>query len=97
MQFDALDHLKGSKPTQAADAYHTAITMLRQGHFETRRLIAGVRPPILDEAGVVEAVDHLVNEIRREKGPKMSSGIVSSLTDWFLFWKTPSTGLRKRP
>ena len=29
------------------------------------------RPPILDEAGVVEAVDHLVNELRREKGPKI--------------------------
>ena len=33
--------------------------MLQQGHFEARRLIAGVRPPILDEAGVVEAIAHL--------------------------------------
>ena len=44
---------------------------LQQGHFEARRLIAGVRPPILDESGVVEAIAHLVNELRREKGPKI--------------------------
>ena len=43
--------------------------MLQQGHFEARRLIAGVRPPILDESGVLAAVAHLVNEERHQKGP----------------------------
>ncbi|MHB1038311.1 MAG: sensor histidine kinase [Pirellulales bacterium] len=62
MQFDAFDHLKECKPQQAADAYHAGMTMLRQGHFEARRLISGVRPPILDESGVVEAIAHLVHE-----------------------------------
>ena len=71
MQLDAFDHLKESQPKQAADAYHAAITMLRQGQFETRRLIAGVRPPILDEEGIVEAVAHLIHELGREKGPKI--------------------------
>ena len=47
------------------------MTMVRQGHAETRRLIAGVRPPVLDEAGVVEAIGHLVNELRRQKGPQI--------------------------
>ena len=45
--------------------------MLQQGHFEARRLISGVRPPILDEEGVVAAVAHLVNEQRRLRGPKI--------------------------
>ena len=49
------------------------LTMLQQGHFETRRLIAGVRPPILDESGVVEAVAHLVHEQSRDKGPKIEN------------------------
>jgi PAS domain S-box-containing protein len=71
MQFDAFNNLKEAKPKQAADAYHAAMTMLRQGHFEARRLISGVRPPILDEQGVVAAVDHLVNEERRKKGPRI--------------------------
>ena len=43
--------------------------MLRQGHSEARRLIAGVRPPILDEEGIVAAIAHLANENRRKKGP----------------------------
>ena len=71
MQFDAFDHLKETKAKQAADAYHAGMTMLRQGHFEARRLISGVRPPILDEAGIVAAISHLVNEERRQKGPKI--------------------------
>ncbi len=71
MQFQAHDHLKDTQPKQAADAYHAGLTMLQQGHFETRRLIAGVRPPILDEAGIAEAVSHLVHEHGRERGPKI--------------------------
>lgn len=71
MQFQTFDALKDTKPKQAADAHHAGLTMLQQGHFETRRLIAGVRPPILDESGVVEAVAHLVHEQGREKGPKI--------------------------
>jgi len=71
MQFQAFDHLKSKKPREAAKAYDAAITILQQAHFEARRLIAGVRPPILDESGVVEAVAHLVHEVGREKGPKI--------------------------
>jgi PAS domain S-box-containing protein len=69
MQFDAFDHLRETRPKQAADALHAAVTMLRQAHYETRRLISGVRPPILDEEGIVAAVGHFVNEERRKRGP----------------------------
>ena len=71
MQFQAYGHLKDTQPKQAANAFHAGLTMLQQGHFETRRLIAGVRPPILDESGVVEAVAHLIHELGRDKGPKI--------------------------
>ena len=71
MQFQAFDHLKDQDPKEAAKAFDAGMTMLRQGHFEARRLIAGVRPPILDEAGVVAAIGHLVNEQSRLKGPKI--------------------------
>jgi PAS domain S-box-containing protein len=73
MQFQAYEHLKDTQPKQAANAYHAGLTMLQQGHFETRRLIAGVRPPILDESGVVEAIAHLVHEQGRDKGPKIEN------------------------
>ena len=71
MQLEAFDHLKKTKPKQAADAYHAAMTMLRQGHNEARRLIAGVRPPILDEEGIAAAVGHLVHEQIRLRGPEV--------------------------
>jgi PAS domain S-box-containing protein len=71
MQFEVFNHIKSTKPQQAVDAHQAGMTLLRQAHREARRLIAGVRPPILDEAGVVDAVSHLVNELRREKGPKI--------------------------
>jgi PAS domain S-box-containing protein len=73
MQFQAYGHLKDTQPKQAAKAYDAGLTMLQQGHFETRRLIAGVRPPILDEEGIVEAVAHLVHELGRDKGPKIEN------------------------
>ncbi len=71
MQFEAFRHQKDKHPKQAAKAFDAGLTMLRQGHSETRRLIAGVRPPILDESGVVEAIAHLVHEQSREKRPKI--------------------------
>jgi PAS domain S-box-containing protein len=71
MQFEVYDQSKATRPKQAAEAFQAGMTMLRQGHFEARRLISGVRPPILDEEGIVAAVAHLVNEQRLQKGPKI--------------------------
>ncbi len=62
MQFQIYEYQKGNKPDEAQKAFAGAMTMLKQGHYEARRLISGVRPPILDESGVVPAVAHLVNE-----------------------------------
>jgi two-component system, NarL family, sensor histidine kinase UhpB len=71
MQFDTYAHQKELEPRFAAKAFDAGMTMIRQSHVEARRLISGVRPPILDEAGIVAAVSHLVNEERRRKGPKI--------------------------
>jgi PAS domain S-box-containing protein len=71
MQFDVYKHLLEKKPNDAMKAYEGAMTLIRQSHAETRRLIAGVRPPVLDEAGVVEAVAHLINEQNRDKRPQI--------------------------
>ncbi|MGA2035012.1 MAG: sensor histidine kinase [Thermoguttaceae bacterium] len=71
MQFEVYDHLKETDRQEAARAYHAAITMMRQAHAEARRLISGVRPPILDEEGIVAALAQLVHEQRQQKGPKI--------------------------
>jgi len=69
MQFQTFNHLKDKKPGMAANAYDAGMTMLQQSHFEARRLIAGVRPPVLDEEGIVAGIAHLVNEQGGLKGP----------------------------
>ena len=55
----------------AADAhslaeYETATKLIRDGLAEARRLISGLRPPILDEQGVAAALEYLVNEARKD-------------------------------
>ena len=71
MEIQAFAYLKDSNPDEAAKACGAGITMLQQAHVEVRRLIAGVRSPILDESGVVEAVAHLVHEESRDQAPKI--------------------------
>ena len=45
--------------------------LLREAMEECRRLISGLRPPILDEAGIVAAIDALVSEQRQRGGPEI--------------------------
>jgi PAS domain S-box-containing protein len=71
MQFETYHHSKETKPKDAAKAYEAGMTVLRQGLSEARRLIAGVRPLILDDSGVIAAIGHLMNEERLHKGPKI--------------------------
>jgi PAS domain S-box-containing protein len=71
MQFQVYDHLRRGSPDEALKAYEGGLTLLRQGHAEARRLISGVRPPILDESGVVAAIAHLVNDQSVKGGPEI--------------------------
>lgn len=65
MQFDVYKVMKDKSPQQAEAVYETGVTMLRQSHAEARRLISGLRPPILDEYGVVAAITHLIHDLER--------------------------------
>lgn len=71
MQFQIYEHAKDAHPAQATKAYKGGVALLRQGHAEARRIISGVRPPILDESGVIAAVAHLVHDPSVEPGPKI--------------------------
>src|SRR5208282_1059798 len=72
MQFQIYAHARQANPKEAAKAFAAGMTMLQQSHSETRRLISGVRPPILDESGVVAAIAHLVYDPAFEQGPKIT-------------------------
>ncbi len=62
MQFQMYEHGKDTMPDEAAQAHAAGMAVLRQSHVEVRRLISGVRPPILDESGIVAAIAHLVHD-----------------------------------
>jgi PAS domain S-box-containing protein len=68
MQFQAHEHLRRTQPEEAETARAAGLQMLRQANLETRRLISGVRPPILDESGIAAAVAHLVHDERSNTG-----------------------------
>jgi PAS domain S-box-containing protein len=61
MQFQMVDKLWDTDRPAAQRAFQSGLKLVQQSHSETRRLISGVRPPILDEMGVVAAVAHLVH------------------------------------
>lgn len=71
MQFQTYDHLKDRQPADAKTAFDAGAQMLQQAHSEARRLISGVRPPILDEAGIVAALAHLAHDQQASDGPSI--------------------------
>jgi PAS domain S-box-containing protein len=64
--------------------------LLRKTMQEARRLISGLRPPILDESGLVAAIEYLIREQeplaeRVEFVPRVSFGRLSPLLESALF------------
>lgn len=68
----ALFHLQAYKQIREGNAHEAAtlfdsgMQLLTSSINEARRLISGLRPPILDERGIVAAIDYLVCERRRD-------------------------------
>ncbi len=62
MRLQALRFLKDRHCAKAEDDFEALQQLLTDGLAEARSLIAGLRPMILDELGVVAAIDHLVHE-----------------------------------
>lgn len=71
MQFQTYDGLARHDPAHAKTAYDAGVQMMRRAHAEARRLISGVRPPILDESGIAAAIAHLVYEHSVPTGPRV--------------------------
>ena len=71
MQFQSYEHLNGSTDGVAKTAFEAGLQMLRHAHSESRRLISGVRPPILDESGIVAALAHLVHDQPQIDAPRV--------------------------
>ena len=51
--------------------FQSGLDLLTQSVDETRRLISGLRPPILDESGIIAAIDYLVCEQCQQNKPEI--------------------------
>jgi len=64
MHLEACAHDAGGSPR--SHDLHEGLRLLRSATEEARRLISGLRPPALDELGIVDAVQTLVVEARTD-------------------------------
>ncbi|MEK6234909.1 MAG: PAS domain-containing sensor histidine kinase, partial [Planctomycetales bacterium] len=62
MQLEAFEHSEELSNRQRERNLTPALKLLREAMREGRRLISGLRPPILDEMGVASAIEYLIHE-----------------------------------
>ncbi len=70
-KFQSVGRLRERDPEAAQEMFDEAVRLLREAMAETRRLISGLRPPVLDESGIVAAIDYLIAERRTHAGPEI--------------------------
>jgi PAS domain S-box-containing protein len=68
LHLEAFRRLRESDAKTAEKSLETALNLISQSVDEARRLISGLRPLILDEYGIVEAIKYLVCENRERSG-----------------------------
>ncbi len=59
-KFQAVEQFRESDPSAAVEVFNEGLQALRKGLAEARRLINGLRPPVLDAEGAVAAIDDLI-------------------------------------
>ena len=72
LRFQAVAPLSKRNPEQIQNTFAAGMDLLTQSVDETRTLISGLRPPILDESGVIAAIDYLVCEQQQRCGPEIA-------------------------
>ena len=72
MQFESAARLQEANPQQAREAFEKGLQLLREGIQESRRLVSGLHPPVLDAFGVIPAIEHLVLQSQSSGGPEIA-------------------------
>ena len=71
LSLQAFVQLRRNDDREAQKSLDRAVQSLADSIAEARRLISGLRPPILDESGVVAAIDCLVRGWPQDEGPRI--------------------------
>jgi len=66
MFFETAAESLREKGQRAAEHYLHGIQLLRSSIHEARRLINGLRPPVLDEFGLIDAIGNHIEELRSQ-------------------------------
>lgn len=70
-RFQSAERLRDSDLEAAKKICDEGVGLLREAMAEARRLIGGLRPPVLDEAGAVPAMEYLIAQQQRHDGPEI--------------------------
>jgi PAS domain S-box-containing protein len=68
-KFQSIDQIRDSDA--AREMFEESVALLREAMAETRRLISGLRPPILDESGAIDAIEYMISERSSRGGPNI--------------------------
>jgi len=68
---ESFEQLQLVAPEEARQAYLEGMRLVRESIHQSRRLVSGLRPPVLGEFGVLPAIEHLIEENRAESGPEV--------------------------
>lgn len=71
MQFEMFSRVTGHQATRVWKIFETGRAMLSESMREARRLINGLRSPILDELGLVAAIEDLISQNRNQENPEI--------------------------
>jgi signal transduction histidine kinase len=71
MQFEVFSRVAEQKAEKAWKTFESGVGMLNECMREARRLINGLRSPILDEFGLVAAVEDLISQDRAQDKPRI--------------------------
>ena len=71
MQFETFSRVTGHQATGVWETFESGRAMLSESMREARRLINGLRSPILDELGVVAAIEDLIFQNSTQEKPEI--------------------------
>jgi PAS domain S-box-containing protein len=71
MQFEVFEFSKEKNSEQAATAHALGLQLIREANAEARRLIGGLRPPQLEEGGIIPALENLIQESNKRSKVKI--------------------------
>lgn len=70
-RMQAFKEMAVHKSEKAWEDFDSGLQLISHAIDDARRLISGLRPPILDESGIIEAIEYLICERERQGGPKI--------------------------